>query len=107
MEHRRIDVHQHLVPRPYADWLRSRGIAEAGGRELPAWSADDALRVMDAHDIAAAVVSISTPGVHLDPSRVVMCGVRDVDAGEQVLLDGVGVGAEDLGRPLRKLGPAS
>lgn len=49
MAHRRIDVQQHLVPRSYADWLRGQGITHAGGRELPAWSAEDALRMMDAH----------------------------------------------------------
>ena len=54
MAHRRIDAHQHLVPVHYADWLRGNGIAEAGGRTLPAWSADDAPRVMDAHHIASA-----------------------------------------------------
>ena len=78
MAHRRIDVHQHLVPQPYADWLRTKGIAEAGGRELPTWSADEALRVMDAHEIASAVLSISTPGVHLDPTRTVCTVARDM-----------------------------
>src|SRR5262245_36696004 len=69
MTHRRIDVHQHFVPAVYADWLRQLGIHDAGGRALPAWSADEALRLMDDHDIATAILSISTPGVHLDPSR--------------------------------------
>jgi hypothetical protein len=35
MRHQRIDAHQHVVPPAYADWLRSKGIQEAGGRELP------------------------------------------------------------------------
>ena len=34
-------------------------------------------------------------GGDLDPARVVMCGVRDVDAGEQVLLATKGVGLVD------------
>ena len=67
----RIDVHQHLVPPRYAGWLRSRGIADAGGRALPDWSTGDALAVMDRHGIATAILSISTPGVHLDPARSV------------------------------------
>jgi predicted TIM-barrel fold metal-dependent hydrolase len=41
---------------------------DAGGRELPEWSAEEALAVMDAHDIATAVLSISTPGVQLRPT---------------------------------------
>lgn len=69
MAHQRIDVHQHVVPPAYAEWLGGKGIREAGGRELPTWSAEDALRLMDDHDIAAAVLSVSTPGVHLDASR--------------------------------------
>jgi len=69
MRHQRIDVHQHVVPPAYADWLRSKGIQEAGGRELPSWAVEDALRLMDDHEIATAVLSISTPGVHLDASK--------------------------------------
>ena len=66
---KRIDVHQHLLPPAYASWLRERGVDEAGGRALPEWSAEGALALMDAHEIASAVLSISTPGVRLDPSE--------------------------------------
>jgi arginase family enzyme len=41
---------------------------------------------------AACGVWDSGLGGDLDPARVVMCGVRDVDAGERVLLDTRGVG---------------
>jgi predicted TIM-barrel fold metal-dependent hydrolase len=64
----RIDVHQHLVPPAYAAWLRSKGVHDAGGRELPAWSADEGLRVMESHDIATAILSVSTPGVRVAPA---------------------------------------
>jgi predicted TIM-barrel fold metal-dependent hydrolase len=66
---RRIDVHQHVVPPEYAAWLRAKGLHDAGGRELPAWSAEEALAVMDRHEIATAVLSVSTPGVRLDPGE--------------------------------------
>jgi 6-methylsalicylate decarboxylase len=66
---RRIDVHQHVVPPAYAAWLRSNGVDAAGGRPLPEWSAPEALRVMEANDIATAVLSVSTPGVRLDAIR--------------------------------------
>jgi predicted TIM-barrel fold metal-dependent hydrolase len=66
---RRIDVHQHLVPPAYAAWLRAQGLHDAGGRELPAWSAEEALGVMDAHGVATAILSVSTPGVRVDPSE--------------------------------------
>jgi len=66
---RRIDVHQHVLPPEYAAWLRAQGVHDAGGRELPAWSAEEGLSVMDQHDIATAILSLSTPGVRLDPSE--------------------------------------
>src|SRR5262245_55043636 len=66
---RRIDVHQGLGRRVYGEWLRARGIRDAGGRALPEWSVDGALRTMDEHDIASAVLSLSAPGVHLDASK--------------------------------------
>jgi predicted TIM-barrel fold metal-dependent hydrolase len=53
------------VPPAYAAWLRSLGLGDAGGRDLPSWSAEDALALMDGHDIARAILSVSTPGVHL------------------------------------------
>ena len=69
MAHRRIDVHQHAVPGAYGEWLGTKGIADAGGRALPGWSAEEAVRLMDDHDIATAILSVSAPGVHLDPNR--------------------------------------
>jgi predicted TIM-barrel fold metal-dependent hydrolase len=66
---RRIDVHQHLVPPRYAAWLRAKGVRDAGGRELPAWSVEEALAVMDDHDVAKAILSVSTPGVRPEPDK--------------------------------------
>ena len=40
---------------------------------------------------ACGVWDTGLPGPALDPSRVVMCGVRDIDPGEQVLLETYGV----------------
>jgi len=59
----RIDVHHHIVPPGYADWLRSKGVG-VDGPPLPGWSDTDALAVMDRQGIRAAVLSLSTPGVH-------------------------------------------
>ena len=61
---RRIDTHNHVVPPEYAAWLRENGVA-AGGLPIPSWDADAALSLMECHDIASAVLSVSTPGVHL------------------------------------------
>ncbi|MFI9827571.1 amidohydrolase family protein [Streptomyces sp. NPDC051913] len=59
---RRIDVHHHLVPPFYRDLLTEAGIAEAGGRALPDWSAEAALEQLDLLGTDTAVVSVSTPG---------------------------------------------
>jgi predicted TIM-barrel fold metal-dependent hydrolase len=73
---RRIDVHQHVLPPRYTSWLRAQGIHDAGGRELPAWSAEQALAVMDAHEIARAMLAVSAPGVHPDPGKRDDAGAR-------------------------------
>jgi hypothetical protein len=46
-EAHRIDVHHHTIPPFYREALSSRGIAESGGRDLPDWSPDLSLGVMD------------------------------------------------------------
>ncbi|MFD3949682.1 amidohydrolase family protein [Streptomyces albidoflavus] len=58
----RIDVHQHIVPAFYREELAEAGITDAGGRALPAWSPESALRLMDLLGTATSIVSVSTPG---------------------------------------------
>jgi len=60
----RVDVHHHLVPTPYRSELRRLGISEVAGREVPEWSPELSLGVMDRHGIEMAVLSVSAPGVH-------------------------------------------
>ncbi|MDO4646903.1 MAG: amidohydrolase family protein [Propionibacteriaceae bacterium] len=57
----RIDTHQHVIPPRYAELLRMNGI-RPGGIDLPDWSRDGALRMMDRNGIRAGIVSVSTPG---------------------------------------------
>lgn len=64
-----IDLHHHTIPTPYREALSRRGIAAAGGRDLPEWSPDQSLGVMDRHGIATAVLSVSAPGVHFGDDR--------------------------------------
>lgn len=61
---RRIDTHQHIVPPFYAQWLERKGLT-AGGLPIPRWSAEAALDMMEALQIATGILSVSTPGVHL------------------------------------------
>jgi predicted TIM-barrel fold metal-dependent hydrolase len=58
----RIDVHQHVLPPRYVEWLRRKGITAAGGRELPEWSAASAVSMMDEIGTATAILSVSAPG---------------------------------------------
>ncbi len=87
----RIDTHQHIVPPRYAQWLASLGQL-AGGLPIPPWSADKALALMDAARIAKAVLSVSTPGVHLgqgpEADRVAREKAREVNEfAAQVAID--------------------
>lgn len=60
----RIDVHQHVIPPAYRRLLAERG-RDASGWRVPPWDEDAALAMMDARGIAAGMLSVSTPGVHL------------------------------------------
>jgi predicted TIM-barrel fold metal-dependent hydrolase len=59
----RVDVHQHIVPPLYAEWLRKAD--PETGMPRPYWSVEDALAFMDANGITTGIVSVSTPGVHV------------------------------------------
>ncbi|WP_433192100.1 amidohydrolase family protein [Nocardia sp. CA-107356] len=84
----RIDVHQHLVPRDYADWLRAKGIVAPGGRDLPDWSPESALALMDRYSIATAILSLSTPGTHLgDDAEARMWARRVNETGADLVRD--------------------
>lgn len=60
----RIDVHHHILPPEYVAALARLGIAGGGGIPFPAWGVEETLAMMDRQDIAAAVTSVSSPGVH-------------------------------------------
>ncbi|MEV0264910.1 amidohydrolase family protein [Streptomyces sp. NPDC050617] len=62
---RRIDVHQHIVPPVWAKALDDLGL-DSGGWAIPAWSAADAIAMMDEQGIATGVLSVTSPGVRLD-----------------------------------------
>lgn len=60
-----IDVHAHFLPPHYRDALAAAGIDQPDGfPRVPTWSAADHVGVMDRLGIAAAVLSVSSPGVH-------------------------------------------
>jgi predicted TIM-barrel fold metal-dependent hydrolase len=75
---RRIDVHHHMVPPFYARWLRERGLA-AGGLPIPDWSAEASLALMDERGVETAILSVSTPGVHLGDDAEARARAREVN----------------------------
>ena len=63
MSNARIDVHNHIIPKPYLAGLERAGILSSGGIPYPQWSPELALGLMDRHGIQTAVTSVSSPGV--------------------------------------------
>ncbi len=61
---KKVDVHQHMLPRIYTDALAKIGITGAGGVDFPEWTPDTAIAMMDAQDIQTGILSLSAPGVH-------------------------------------------
>ena len=59
----RIDVHYHIIPKPYVEKLGTPGIRGSTAVEFPKWSVEQTLRDMDRTEVATAVTSLSTPGV--------------------------------------------
>jgi hypothetical protein len=63
---RLIDVHHHIIPPFYIAENRERIGGSRGGQITPAWlewTPERALSAMDQHHVAAAVLSLSSPGV--------------------------------------------
>ncbi|MES9511415.1 amidohydrolase family protein [Streptomyces sp. NPDC000609] len=85
MSEYRVDTHHHIVPPKYAEWLGARGIT-AGGMPLPTWTQAGALALMDELVVRTAVLSVSTPGVHLGDDADARRMAREVNefAAEQV-----------------------
>jgi 6-methylsalicylate decarboxylase len=62
----KIDIHHHALTPEYMRVIENAGVRKGGaaGRPIPDWSAEGSLRMMDQYGVQAAVVSISSPGVH-------------------------------------------
>ena len=74
----RIDTHHHIVPPTYAAWLARQGL-DAGGRAIPAWLPESALELMGRLGVERAIVSVSTPGVHLGDDAEARRWAREVN----------------------------
>jgi predicted TIM-barrel fold metal-dependent hydrolase len=61
-----IDVHAHFVPDGYRAALVANGHAEPDGfPQIPEWSAEEHVAMMDRLGIATSLLSISSPGVYV------------------------------------------
>lgn len=64
----RLDVHAHFLPPVYMEALAQHGITEFdGSNRILSWSVDAALKMMDNRAIDTAIVSLSSPSVHVFP----------------------------------------
>ena len=63
-EPHRIDVHQHVTPDVYRTALESIGIKGSGERPWPASSPSTLIEAMGRTGLAAAVVSVASPGAY-------------------------------------------
>lgn len=59
----RIDVHHHVLPEFYIAAQRAAGITGSAYRGFPEWTSDRSLALMDAHGIATAILSFTSPGI--------------------------------------------
>jgi 6-methylsalicylate decarboxylase len=65
---RLIDVHAHIVPDFWHRAQADAGLVPTSGARIE-WSPQRALKTMDANGIAAAILSVSFPGVHFGEPR--------------------------------------
>lgn len=73
----RIDTHHHALPEEMRRWAIDRGLLPPqGGPTWASWTVDDALDVMEANDIAAAVVSAPVPSQAFQDRALAEEGVR-------------------------------
>ncbi|NBU98642.1 MAG: amidohydrolase [Spirochaetia bacterium] len=59
-----IDVHHHFIPSFYTSALQKAGYKKVAGAELPDWTPERSLNLMDLNGIRTAITSISSPGVN-------------------------------------------
>ena len=75
----RIDVHHHFIPPAYLRRERERILATMAlnPAHLTEWTPERAIEELDRHDIARAIVSISTPGIWFGEPEAARSLARD------------------------------
>jgi predicted TIM-barrel fold metal-dependent hydrolase len=82
----KIDVHAHYIPEAYRDALVAEGQARPDGIPgLPEWDEGLALTAMDELGVRLAILSVSSPGVHLGDAAAAAGLARTVnEAGARI-----------------------
>ena len=85
----KLDVHAHYLPEPYRQALERAGHSRPDGMpQIPDWSAEAHVALMDRLGIATSLLSISTPGVHLADDAAARDLAREVnEAGRRAVVD--------------------
>lgn len=75
-----IDLHAHYLTDTYRSALEAAGMTQPDGfPQLPAWNVEAALEVMDENGVAAALLSTSSPGVHVGDAASTRALAREVN----------------------------
>jgi 6-methylsalicylate decarboxylase len=84
----KIDVHAHYLPDAYRAALLRAGHEHPDGMPwLPEWSAAEHVSAMDRLGTATSLLSVSSPGVHLDGENDVELARAVNEAGRKAVLD--------------------
>jgi len=85
----KLDVHAHYLPEPYRQALERSGHSHPDGMpQIPEWSAEGHVALMDRLGIATSLLSVSTPGVHFADDTSATALAREVnEAGRRAVVD--------------------
>jgi predicted TIM-barrel fold metal-dependent hydrolase len=85
----RFDVHAHYLPESYRAALLDNGHSQPDGfPQIPEWSAEEHVAMMDRLGIATSLLSISSPGVHFGDEAATADRAREVnEAGQRAVVD--------------------
>jgi predicted TIM-barrel fold metal-dependent hydrolase len=85
----KLDVHAHYLPEPYRQALARAGHGQPDGMpRVPEWSAAEHVDLLDRVGIDAALLSVSSPGVHFGDEAATRDLTRAVnDAGRKAVVD--------------------
>ena len=80
----KIDTHQHCFPQPYLDAIElSTRSSQIPGGQIPEWSPERAIAMMDENGIAEGILSVLCPPVSLAPRVPRLCNDAVAELGQR------------------------